>query len=127
MEKFGRKVRRHRSLMKINSSRERKGSALKDHLTPAHLKSDAAWRMALDDVPGDGDNPGIRHPDTGQGEVRHVQQGVPGDHVLPPPAVQVLGKESKNIFDRVYTNIFPIILFVFCLYFVCILLIICLI
>lgn len=85
---------------------------MKDHLTPAHLKSDAAWRMALDDVPGDGDNPGIRHPDTGQGEVRHVQQGVPGDHVLPPPAVQVLGKESKNIFDRVYTKIFPI-MFIF--------------
>ena len=49
--------------------------------------------MALDDVAGDGGDPGVRHPHRGQRELGDVQEGVPGDEVVPPPTVRVLRQE----------------------------------
>ena len=61
----------------------------------SHRDVDGAGRVTLDGVTGDGGHPGVRHPHRGQGEVSHVQEGVPGDEVIPPPAVRVLSQETE--------------------------------
>ena len=60
----------------------------------ADLYLDSARTVPLYDGARHGDQPGVRGPHTGHGEGRHVQPGVPGDEVLSPPAVGVLGQQS---------------------------------
>ena len=67
-----------------------------DAVFGTHRDVDGPGCVTLDGVTGDGGHPGVRHPHRGQGEVGHVQEAVPGDEVIPPPAVRVLGQEPEG-------------------------------
>lgn len=57
---------------------------------------DGAGGVALDPAVHDAGDPGVGHPDTGHGQVRHVQHRGPTDQIVPPPAVRILRQESAN-------------------------------
>ena len=84
--------RRERSRVKVRLSEMINDD---DMVFGSHRDVDGAGCVTLDGVTGDGGHPGVRHPHRGQGEVSHVQEGVPGDEVIPPPAVRVLSQEPE--------------------------------
>lgn len=81
----------------------------------SHRDVDSPGGVTLDDVPADGGHPRVWHPHWGQREVRHVQECVPGDEVIPPPAVRVLSQEPggegfEEIVKRFYCLFMQIVI-----------------
>lgn len=66
-----------------------------DNVFASHRDVGGPGCVTLDGAAGDGGHPGVGHPHRGQGEVGHVQEGVPGDEVIPPPAVWILSQEPE--------------------------------